>query len=474
MENIAETLRLLVVSRDIAALRPLWSIAESVPCKVETCNNGWEAMERVNAGVGPHLVILDLPTGDADSLQVLRWLRRSRPELSVVVLCHPEDADKKDAALRLGADDVLIRPFADEQLELAIYLHCSNWKRSRTDSVQNFENTGEDDFFVCASPVARKLRSQAELLAQIDVPVLILGECGTGKEQIARLIHRLSVRSGFQFRKLQCSGLGSSVEKGLFPADELPGPQQNANVLNKEIVGQGVVLLDEITELPQVLQARLLARLNDGPGFTSERRHALHNGVRVLASSGANLERALADGRLREELYFRLSSFMVHLPPLRERKQEIPILLDHFMRKVSGHYGLPAREFSKSTIQRCERYSWPGNLAELEIFVKRYLVAGENDALAGQFGMQDDISMDQCDSGSALPSPPEDPTSLKSLVRNLKCETERNAIAIALEKTGWNRKAAARLLKVSYRTMLYKIDQYQMSENEPFSTSLPK
>jgi two-component system response regulator AtoC len=211
--------------------------------------------------------------------------------------------------------------------------------------------------------------------------------------------------------------------------------------------------------------------------------HAVPLDVRILASTGANIERALAEGRLREDLYYRLSAFTVQVPPLRQRRGEIAALLRHLMHKLARHYGLHAREFSSSILEACQRHSWPGNLTELEAFAKRYLVAGENEL---NFNEEDAPVADRAHRGRiatqrSLPQASNGngqgtalPKSLKSLIQSVKSETERSAIATALHKTGWNRKAAARLLQVSYRTLLYKIDQYQMNMSEPLLAPPPR
>jgi len=204
--------------------------------------------------------------------------------------------------------------------------------------------------------------------------------------------------------------------------------------------------------------------------------------VRVVAGSSANIDRALADRKLREDLYYRLSAFTVQVPPLRQRRGEIAVLLRHSMHKVARHYGLPPREFPASVLEACQHYSWPGNLVELESFVKRYLVAGENDLTFSEVTS----SLEEARIGHSprtqhlIPGPTNgeaeeeqsSPKSLKSLIQTVKSEAERNAIRTALHRTGWNRKAAARLLRVSYRTLLYKIDQYHMSTSETFRSPL--
>jgi DNA-binding NtrC family response regulator len=182
------------------------------------------------------------------------------------------------------------------------------------------------------------------------------------------------------------------------------------------------------------------------------------------------LDRALAEKRLDTDLYYRLSAFTVQVPPLRQRKEEIKSLLRYTMHKVAKHYGLPAREFTQSALDACQNHSWPGNLRELETFVKRYLVAGDEEFSIGNWELPSrsngNRSHSEAEAGKSTP------TTLKSMIQNVRWETERNAIAAALQKTGWNRKAAARLLGVSYRSILYKIEQYQMSAPESYISFL--
>lgn len=476
LEHATETMRLLVVSREMAGLRPVWSLVESNGWELETASSPWEALERVQSGLAPHLLILDLPRGDGDSLHILRWLRRLRPELPTLLLCHTVDAEKKEDAIRLGANEVLVRPFRDDRLEAAISRYLS-----RRDKLEHSELTrgiidplDDGRFFVSGSHIMEKLRLQAEMLAQTDAPVLIVGEQGSGKEILARLIHQLSVRSGFKFLKVSCANQPVALlEKELFGTDN----RDTGDVDKLAIAEKGTLFLEEITEMPQHLQARLLNALQAGRRQPSGHDKLNACDVRVLASTSANVERSIAEKRLREDLYYKLSAFTVHVPPLRQRKQEISLLLTHFMHTLARHYGLPAREFSHDVREWCEQYWWPGNVAELETFVKRYLVAGDSDLVLNKL---DPACYSRAESGNGsaresgnhqgATNGEEHGKSLRSLIQDIKYETERNAIGLALEKTGWNRKAAARLLKVSYRTLLYKIDQYHMKSGESFAS----
>lgn len=487
-ENTLETVRLLVVSKEPAVLRPLWSIGERNSWPVETAASGWEAMERVQSGEAPHVLLLDLPRGDGDSLHILRWLRRLRPDLPVLVLCHPEDSARRNEATRLGAGEILVRPFDERQLEFVIQRLLDSPGNEKIEMAsENVEQLGQDAFFVSASAVMQKLRAQAELLAQADVPVLILGERGSGKETVARLIHKLSVRSGFKFLKVNCEALpGDLLETELFGPVRPAAPGHGRAAPGKFELGEkGTIFLDEITEMPPTLQSRLVQVLQNNESRKQGSDGSLPADVRILAATSSSLERALAEKKLREDLYYRLSAFTVHVPPLRQRKEEIVILLRYLMHKLAKYYGLPAREFSATALDACQHYGWPGNLRELETFVKRCLVAGDQELTLGEVALES-TGTDAAPLSAAPGTRPNvtpweaeksrqahaAPKSLKSLVQSIKWEAERNAIAAALEKTGWNRKAAARLLRVSYRTLLYKIEQYRMSASEPAFSAL--
>jgi DNA-binding NtrC family response regulator len=450
---------ILIVSRDPSSLGPVWSLRRSSAWELEIAGSGSEALEWIQTGGAPALVFLDLPRGDNDGFYTLRWLRRLRPELPVILLAATDDAGQRADALRLGAQDYLVKPLEPRQLES---IGSKYFGDEAGISPGVAEPLCEGMAFLAAGPGSQKLRSQSELLAQVDVPVLIVGESGSGKEATARLIHKLSKRGVFSFQKVNCAALsGELLERELFGYEPGAFPGATRSRAGKlELADKGTIFLDDISEAPFNLQAKLLQVLQDKELLRAGGENGIACDVRFMAASSADLEQALAERHLREELYYRLSAFTVQVPPLRQRAGEIPQLMSHFMEQLAAQYALPVRPFSRVILEACQCYSWPGNLRELEGLVKRYLVMGDEQFLLGELRRNFESSL----AGEQLHDVMEEPASgLRSLVQTVKGEAEKNAIAMALEETRWNRKAAARLLKVSYRTVLYKIQQYHMS-----------
>jgi len=478
--DVIEKVRLLVVSREPLALQVVWSAVESNGWNLEVAGSAWDAIERVQMGFPPQLLVLDLPKGEDDSFYILRWLRRLRPALPIILVSYAEDSAKKAESIRLGARDFLTRPVTEKQLERAIRRHLGSPNHSSQPpfASENIEQLSDDVFFVGTSTVMQHLRAQVELLAQTNVPVLIFGEAGSGRETIARLIHKLSVRSEFRFMKVNCGVLpGDLIDKEIFGNQgKRIGDDSQNRPYAIESCDNGTIFFNQINTLPLYLQKKLLHTLQTKSCIKSGDEGQID--IRVLAATGENVETAVWKNTLREDLYYHLSAFTVCVPPLRQRKDEIPILLHHFMHKLARHYNLPPRDLSSAVLEASQRYSWPGNLRELENFVKRYLIIGDADVPMGWSNPgRSNNSISSSSIGTAIRSVQKDapeastaaPMSLKSLVKNVKSEAERNAIAAALEKTGWNRKAAARLLRVSYRTMLYKIVEYNMRFPETYS-----
>jgi len=469
---------MLVVSHNSALLCALWSKDESRGWALEVVSTPWEAMDKIQSGSIYDLLLLDVSQENGDGMHILRWMRRLRPALPIVIVGHTSDETQSADWFSVGGCEFVNGPLDDQRLLEAIQRNFTkqSFKPEAEITSDDVEQIGGGRYYIGASAEMRKLREQSMLLAQTNAPVLILGETGSGKETLGRLVHKLSVRSAFDFAKVACAALpGDLLMKELFGCQS-----SNPNTAGKAgklvLYARGTVLLREITEMPLSLQDSLLEVLKNRQYCIPGTSEWCTTEVRILATCSMDIGRAIAENRLRETLYAQLRNYTVHVPPLRERKEEIPILALHFMHRLSKHYGLPPREFSASILSAWQDHHWPGNLRELERCVKRYLMLGDQDLFLGvnrndAEGLAEASDFKSANKETGVAASQRQAVnagskSLRSLVQTVKSEAERNAIAVALEKTGWNRKAAARLLKVSYRTVLYKIQQYQMSESE--------
>ncbi len=457
---MSEAAKILLVDDEPGMLRYIKTLLEVDDYKVETATTGEEALQHLEKGLEPDLVLLDVLMPGIDGLETLEKLRQKRPGLKVVMLSCVNDTRKVVQAMRLGAQDYLTKPFQKAELDRVIDVCLEQGKQVYTDEV---EELADDVFFIAASPAMRKIRSQAALVANVDIPVLLLGESGTGKEVLARLIHKLSPRAHRTFLKVNCAAVPADLlESELFGYE--PGAFTGANHAKPgkfELCNKGTILLDEIGEMPPLLQAKLLHVLQDQTFSRLGSRSVIKVDVRILAATNINIPEALATKRLREDLYYRLNAFTLHLPPLRDRKEEVPILLKHSMTRMAERYARAPLPLTPALLKACHDHTWPGNLRELNNFLKRYLILGdENLAVSELQPKGDGPGGTRSDTGSRNDSG----GGLKSLARSAKDEAEAEAITQALDQTNWNRKQAAAILQISYKALLYKIRQYGIAE----------
>ena len=336
------------------------------------------------------------------------------------------------------------------------------------------EDIGEGCFFVCHSRAMREVRCMVDLVAQTNLPVLILGETGAGKEVVVRLIHHVSLRKNRPFLKVNCAALPAELlESELFgyEAGAFTGATK-ATAGKFEACNKGTILLDEIAEMPPEPQAKLLQVLQDGEYCRLGSAKPIRVDVRVLAATNVDIARAIRTKKFREDLYYRLNAFSLQIPPLRERIEDIPVLLQHFISAQAAVLGCEPLPLTPDLLKACLRYSWPGNVRELENFVKRYLIVrDEKKAVAHLLPETYRASSSQQSATSTFSMKA---TDLKSLVRGLKEQAERQAIIGALELSRGNRKDAARILNISSRALIYKMREYGIDgakENYPTELS---
>ena len=341
-----------------------------------------------------------------------------------------------------------------------------------------------------ASDKMSEVRELITRVADTDVTVLIRGESGTGKELVARAIHAASPRQHRAFVKVNCAALPAELleselfgfERGAFTGaiQHKPGKFEFAN--------QGTMFLDEISEMGPALQAKLLQVLQDGEFARLGGRHDVRVDVRVLAATNRDLERAVGDAQFREDLFFRLNVVCITLPPLRQRRDEIPLLTDHFLRRYSDHYNRPAIALATDTLRLFAEYDWPGNVRELENAIKRMVILGTDapirrelaDAIAGRVLRVGPVpalrplTAPAADAAyvvaaQAAAAPPPAPLavptgSLKDIARSAAREAEREMISRTLQQTRWNRREAAEILGISYKALLYKIKEAELDK----------
>jgi two-component system response regulator AtoC len=309
------------------------------------------------------------------------------------------------------------------------------------------------------SPQMRAIQTIIENIADTDATVLIRGESGVGKDLVARAIHRASTRRDGPFVKVNCAAIPLELleselfghEKGAFTGAHRRKPGQF------EYADKGTICLDEIAELPLALQAKLLHVLQDFR-FSRVGGHGLIDvDTRVIAATNRDLEDGMARGEFREDLYYRLNVVEIHIPPLRERKEEIPLLASWFLSRFNEQYAR-TKELSPETMARLMEYSWSGNVRELENVIRRMVVLTD-----GEDAFEAVVARGR-NGHAASPRPASAVTeSLREVARRGALEAERKALAEVLEHVQWNRAEAARNLKVSYKTLLHKISECRLT-----------
>ena len=325
------------------------------------------------------------------------------------------------------------------------------------------DEVGENRYFLALSPAMREIYRQVKLLEGIDVPVLILGESGTGKEVIAHLLHKYSRRKQHRFVNVNCAALPNDLlESELFghvrgaftgAISDKPGKFEQSS--------GGTILLDEIGEMSAGMQAKLLHVLQDGQ-FTRIGAHQLTKvDVHVLAATNISIDKALADRTFREDLFYRLNTFTINVPPLRERTEEIPFLVNEMIWRTPAPMKRDGvRGFSPGLMSLLPLYDWPGNLRELRNFVTRTLIMQDETLAIREMEQKLDKQGVAKGRTSELPNP--NTIGMPTLVREVRDRTETRMIEEALLASGWNRREAARNLNISYRALLYKIQRYRL------------
>src|SRR5947209_9542572 len=364
MKTVPRTI--LLVDDEPSMLRYMQTVLELESYKVQTATNGKECIARLERDEKPDLIFLDLLMPELDGMQTLERMREMKSEVKVVMLSCVNETAKVVQCMKLGAQDYLTKPFEKHELD-GVLQRCIAPKADVVAVTCEVEELSGDLFFLAGANSMKRIQREVGLVANIDIPVLLLGESGTGKEIIARLIHKKSARAHRPFMKVNCAALPADLlESELFGYEAGAFTGAHKSKPGKfEMAHKGTILLDEIGEMSAALQAKLLHVLQDGTFSRLGGRANVTVDARVLAATNIDVKKAIAERRLREDLYYRLNAFTVTVPALRERREEIPILLRYYMNNFARQFGKNALPISEKLVQECMRYAWPGNLREL-------------------------------------------------------------------------------------------------------------
>jgi two-component system response regulator AtoC len=442
--------------------------------RVYAAADGEQALGQLD-DVRPDLVTLDVVLPGVDGLETLKRIKQRMPDVPVVMLSGHGQARNIVEAMRLGATDFLRKPFEVEELELAFQKALE--KRALKQEVERLRGRARSETELLLlfgdNPKMRQVRDIIEQVADTDITVLVRGESGTGKELVARTIFQLSSRRDRPFVKVNCAALPSELlESELFGFEKGAFTGAQKRKLGKfEYANQGTIFLDEISEMHPNLQAKLLQVLQDGEFSRLGGEADVHVDTRIIAATNRNLEEAVADASFREDLYYRLNVVTVHMPPLRERKDSIPLLVDRFLAKNNEQYGKSMKQLSTETMEVFMRYHWPGNVRELENMVRRMVVLGNEQAVLDEISLRGpepervEAASGLLDfEGLSLELDKGESIDLKAISRRAAQVAEKRVIERVLLQTRWNRKEAAERLQISYKALLYKMKENGLSE----------
>lgn len=401
--------------------------------------------------------LVDMEVNGTDGLDFLRRLRVEGGNPGpIIMFCDTNDIRRLEAATTLGADDLIQKPLSPDELENAIKEVLVRprrlWRQFPPgDPIARLQQ--ETDLW--RSSRMQEVWKIVQQAARVDVTVLVRGQTGTGKDLVARAIHYLSPRQGRPFVKVNCAAVPRELlESELFGHERgaFTGAHQ-LKIGKFESANHGTVFLDEIGDLHPALQAKLLHVLQDGEFSRVGGKSTIQVDVRIIAATNQDLEKAVEAGRFRDDLYYRLNVIQIVVPPLRERLDEIPLLVNYFIERYSRQFHREGFTLPRSEMERLVQHTYPGNIRELENIVKRMIVLNDPYILKT---LPLPVKADGDADGPHGPAEGRAVT-LKEIAREAARAAEREAIAKALEQTGWNRIRAAKLLKISYRALLYKI-----------------
>jgi DNA-binding NtrC family response regulator len=421
-----------------------------------------------------HTVITDLRMPRLDGMELLRHIVQEYPDVPVIILTAHGSVDNAVAAVKLGAFDYIEKPFEQEQIKRVVSNALRTHELRRTEVRLVGAAKGHGRYGVVgASAAMQAVYNVIEKVAHTPSTVLITGESGTGKELIAKALHEQSPRRDGPLIKVNCAAIPDTLieselfgyEKGAFTGAVSSKPGRF------ELADKGTLFLDEIGEIPTEMQVKLLRALQEGEFERVGGIRTVKVDVRLVAATNRDLLDAIQKGRFREDLYYRLNVVPIHVPPLRERREDIPDLVQHMLEKFRQRLGKAIEQVSPAAMRCLTAYSWPGNVRELENFLERTVLfcSGPVIELEDLPEVLRQSSTERALAAASGPGPtvpPPEDASLKDIVRAETERVERSVIMAALEETGGNVTQAAKRLKISRKSLQIKMKELGLRERE--------
>ena len=356
--------------------------------RVEVAGTGAEGLERV-AATHPDVILLDLGLPDQSGLEVYQQIRRIDARIPVIFVTMAKTADAAIEAMKQGAYDYLFKPVDIQQLRRVVGEAVEVARRMREPALidENASDPDVEDAIIGSCPAMREVYKAIGRVAAQDVPVLITGESGTGKELVARAIYQHGPRGKAAFLALNCAAIPENLlESELFGHEKGAFTGADRRRIGKfEQCNHGTLFLDEIGDMPSALQAKILRLLQEQSFERVGGNETIRTDVRLIAASHRDLKVLSDEEKFRPDLYYRLGVFTIHLPPLRERGDDLPLLVQRFLRRYSHQLGREIREFSPETLDRLRDYHWPGNIRELQSVMKQALLRASGTVLLPAF-----------------------------------------------------------------------------------------
>lgn len=447
---MSEKIRILAVDDEPNMRRLLEIMLRQAGYQALVAENGHDALERLRRE-GADLVVSDLHMPGMNGLELLSTMRQEGLETPVIIVTAQGEVASAVAAMKLGAADYIVRPFDLETLEIAMNRALSMTRLKTENRFLRDEAERGSGQMIGLSPAMRKVHEEILQVAPEKATVLITGETGTGKELAAHALHQYSPRKDALFVAVNCAAIPAEMleselfghERGAFTG------AVKARVGKFELADGGTLFLDEITEMPIALQAKLLRALQEGVIERLGGNRPISVDIRIVAATNRDPHQAVTDGKLREDLYFRLNVFRLELPPLRERVEDIPRLAQHFLTRRKG-------SINNEALALLQAYHWPGNVRELENVLERAAIM----ASGGEIGIRHlpaDLAS-RTETVAAVAQAPEE-LSIPQATEAL----EKRMISAALAACSGNKSKAAKLLEISERSLWYKLERYKLS-----------